>query len=92
MLCDTATHVEDAKGTVTALREAMKPGGGVVLVDFIRDPNASDAWVLGHVRAGQEVVIKEVESAGFQLIDKGAHVDYLKKNYVLRFRKAGESG
>ncbi|MCH9001904.1 MAG: hypothetical protein IIC02_04955 [Planctomycetes bacterium] len=45
-----------------------------------------------HVRAGQEVVIKEVEAAGFQLVDKGGHIDYLKKNYVLRFRKAGETG
>ena len=70
----------------------MKPGGEVVLVDFIRDPDASDAWVLKHVRAGQEVVIKEVESTGFHLVDKGGHIDYLKKNYVLRFRKAGETG
>ncbi|MCH7994165.1 MAG: class I SAM-dependent methyltransferase [Planctomycetes bacterium] len=91
-ICDTYHHFEYPMSTMTSLYVAMKPGGEVVLVDFIRDPESSDAWVLGHVRAGQEVVIKEVESAGFQLVDKGGHIDYLKKNYVLRFRKAGETG
>ena len=91
-VCDTYHHFEYPMSTMTSLHEALKPGGEVVLVDFIRDPEKSDAWVLKHVRAGQEVVIKEVESVGFQLVDKGGHIDYLRKNYVLRFRKAGETG
>lgn len=91
-ICDTYHHFEYPISTMTSLYVAMKPGGEVVLVDFIKDPDFSDAWVLKHVRAGQEVVIKEIESAGFQLVDKGDHIDYLKKNYVLRFRKTGESG
>ena len=89
-ICDTYHHFEYPMSTMTSLYEAMKPGGEVVVVDFIRDPKESAAWVLGHVRAGQDVYIKEIEAAGFELVDKGAHIDYLEKNYFMRFRKASE--
>ncbi|MCH9001903.1 MAG: methyltransferase domain-containing protein [Planctomycetes bacterium] len=37
-ICDTYHHFEYPMSTMTSLYVAMKPGGEVVLVDFIRDP------------------------------------------------------
>jgi len=88
-ICDTYHHFEYPMSTMRSLFRAMKPGGRVMVIDFIRDPVASDAWVLGHVRAGQDVFIKEIEAAGFELIDRGEGVDFLEKNYIMQFRKTG---
>lgn len=44
----------------------------------------SHRWILGHVRAGREEVIGEVEQAGFKLIDEPIK---LRLNYFLLFRK-----
>jgi hypothetical protein len=47
--------------------------------------------VLGHVRAGQDVFVKEVESAGFKAVGEEK---FLKENYFVRFErvKAGRDG
>jgi hypothetical protein len=42
---------------------------------------------MGHVRAGREEVVKEVEGAGFVLVDEPVK---LRTNYFLRFRKLGD--
>jgi hypothetical protein len=47
-------------------------------------PGVSNAWILGHVRAGREQVIAEIEEAGFRLLDEPV---VLRSNYFLRFRK-----
>jgi hypothetical protein len=48
----------------------------------------SREWVLNHVRAGQEVVVKEIESSGFK---KVAEQKLLKENYFLVFEKVEAS-
>jgi hypothetical protein len=42
---------------------------------------------MGHVRAGREAVIDEVQGAGFEYLDEPLQ---LRTNYFLRFRKLGE--
>ena len=54
------------------------------LIDFHRVEGKSSDWVLGHVRAGQEVFVKEVESAGFKAVGEEK---FLKENYFVRFEK-----
>ena len=56
------------------------------MVDFHRLPGKSRDWVLGHVRAGQEVVEKEIVAAGFKKIGE-EKIPGLKENYFVRFRK-----
>jgi len=63
---------------------ALRPGGSLVVVDYRREPGKSPAWILGHVRAGQEEVAREIEAAGFQRVEAP---DFLKENYLMRFRK-----
>src|SRR5947209_3814252 len=54
-ICDTYHHFEYPRRTMASIHQALKPAGQLVLVDFKRIPGVSREWVLGHVRAGQEV-------------------------------------
>ncbi|HKQ50264.1 MAG TPA: methyltransferase domain-containing protein [Phycisphaerae bacterium] len=87
-VCDTYHHFEYPRSMLASIRRALKPGGTLVIVDFERIPGKSRAWVLDHVRAGKEEVIKEIEAAGFDLVDQPA-TPFLTENYLLRFRKKG---
>jgi SAM-dependent methyltransferase len=84
-ICDTYHHFEFPQKTMASIHRALRPGGRVVLVDFIRIPGKSRQWVLDHVRAGQDVFTKEIESAGFEAIEKPKTL--LKENYCVVFRK-----
>jgi len=56
-----------------------------VLIDFKRIPGESSDFIMGHVRAGQEVFEAEVISAGFE--KTGEVKDLLKENYLVKFRR-----
>lgn len=83
-ICDTYHHFEYPQHTLASIRQALKPGGELMLVDFKRIPGKTSDWTLNHVRAGQEVFTAEIEAAGFKPI---AQLDFLKDNYIVRFRK-----
>jgi SAM-dependent methyltransferase len=85
-ICDVYHHFEYPKSTLASLLRAMKPGGRVIVIDFKRIEGKSSDWVLGHVRAGEEVVRKEIEDAGFRF-DAELAIPGLKENYALRFVK-----
>jgi precorrin-6B methylase 2 len=85
-ICDTYHHFEFPLRTMTTIHKALRPGGQVILIDFHRIPGKSRDWILGHVRAPQEVVIKEIVSMGFKLIDEEKELG-LKENYFIRFVK-----
>ena len=57
--------------TMASIHRALKPGGRLVVIDFHRIPGKSREWVLNHVRAGQEVVEKEIAEAGFKKTGRG---------------------
>lgn len=84
-ICDVYHHFEFPQDSLKSLHRALKPGGEVVLIDFIRIPGKSSAFVMGHVRAGQEVVEKEFADAGFEKVSELK--DILKENYLIRLRK-----
>lgn len=69
-VCDTYHHFEYPHRTLASLHRAIKPGGKLVAVDFQRIEGTSSAWTLNHVRAGQEVVEKEIATAGFKKTDE----------------------
>lgn len=89
-VCDTYHHFEFPERTLASLHRALRPGGRLIVVDFIREPGKSREWVLNHVRAGQDVVEKEITSAGFK---KAREVkDLFKENYFVTFEKAAGRG
>ncbi len=87
-LCDTYHHLEYPASTLASIHRALRTRGQLIVIDFKRIEGVSRQWVLDHVRAGQDVVIQEIESAGFELLEI-AETPYLDENYFLRFRKKG---
>ena len=87
-VCDTYHHFEFPQRTLASIHRALRPGGRLVLVDFHRILGKSSEWILFHVRAGQEVFVKEIEAAGFK---QTGEEKFLKENYLVRFVKAGQA-
>lgn len=85
-VCDTYHHFEYPQSTLTSIRKALRQNGRLVIVDFERIPGKSRDWVLKHVRAGKETVIKEIESAGFCLTGE-TKVKGLRENYLIHFAR-----
>jgi len=85
-ICDTYHHFEYPRGTMTAIHRALRPGGQLVIVDFVRIPGQSPQWVMEHVRAGMDEVVKEITSFGFELTNVH-NPPFLESNYVIRFRR-----
>jgi predicted methyltransferase len=83
-LCDVYHHFEYPQKTMASLHRALRPGGRLVLVDYRRIPGKTPEWLLKHVRAGREVFTKEIEAAGFKVLDEA---DFLRENYLVRFEK-----
>lgn len=85
-LADTYHHFEYPRSMLASIHQALVPEGALAIIDFRRLPGVSNPWILGHVRAGREEVIAEVEAAGFRFEDEPLK---LRGNYFLRFRKVG---
>jgi ubiquinone/menaquinone biosynthesis C-methylase UbiE len=83
-LVDTYHHFEYPASMLSSLHRSLKSKGRLVVIDFKRDPRTSSRWVLGHVRAGKNVVIDEITRAGFRLIDDKP---MLRSNYYLVFSR-----
>lgn len=82
--CDTYHHFEYPQSMLASIHAALKADGRLVVIDFIKDPAISSDWVMGHVRADKQSVIREIERAGFKLAEE---FDFLRQNYFLVFRK-----
>lgn len=85
-VCDTYHHFEYPKGTMRSLVRALKKGGTFVVIDFERIEGKTRKWTMGHVRAGKEVFLKEIEDAGLTFVEE-VKLEGLQENYFLRFRK-----
>jgi len=85
-VCDTYHHFEYHKAMLASIRDAMKPDAELILIDFERISGKSREFIMGHVRAGKDVVRSEVEAAGFELIEE-VQVPQFEENYLLRFRR-----
>lgn len=59
-----------------------------MVADFRRVNGECSDWIMSHVRAGQDVVEKEIQEAGFKKTFESK--DLLKKNYLVVFEKLGK--
>ena len=85
-ICDVYHHFEFPSASLTSIRKALVPGGKLVVIDFERIPGKSREWTLNHVRAGKATFRKEIEQAGFELVEE-AKLPALNENYYLHFRR-----
>jgi ubiquinone/menaquinone biosynthesis C-methylase UbiE len=87
-ICDVYHHFEFPYKTMASIHQALRKDGRVVIVDFRRIEEVSPEWILKHVRAGQEVVTREIESCGFRLVEEPEGLKKaLKENYCIIFQK-----
>jgi len=87
-ICDVYHHFEFPSKTMASIHQALRKGGRVVLIDFRRVEGTSAPWIVKHVRAGQDVFTREIESFGFKLVAEPAEPrTVLKENYCLIFLK-----
>jgi len=85
-VCDAYHHFVDWPAMLASIRQALVPGGTLVVVDFDRVPGKSREWLLSHVRAGKATVTDEIVEAGFEFVDEPS-IDGFEENYLLRFRR-----
>lgn len=83
---DTYHHFEYPASMNKDLARSLVSGGDLYVLDFKRIEGVSSDFILGHVRAGKEVVISEIESSGFVFVEEIDMPD-LKENYLLHFSK-----
>ncbi len=86
-LSDVYHHFERPQKILASIRQALKPGGKLVVVEFDRVKGRSSDFVLKHVRAGQDVFVKEIETAGFRRTTT-ARPPALKENFLATFEKS----
>ena len=84
---DVYHHFEYPQTMVRDIARTLVADGEMFVLDFERVEGVTPQRLLDHVRAGKEVVVKEIESSGFRLVEE-IELPNLKENYLLRFRKA----
>ena len=83
-ISDTYNHFEYPANMLASVHRALRAGGRLLIIDFRRDPRLNPPWIMQHVRAGKDTVIREVQAAGFRLV---AEKPVLRSNYFLVFEK-----
>lgn len=73
---DAYHHYDYPAETLSTIRAALRPGGRFVILDYYRRSNAmgNGDFALEHIRADRDDVVKEVEAAGFRLVETRDHV------------------
>ncbi len=72
--CDTYHHFEYPFKMMASIREALRPNGQFIIIDF-----KDKSW---HVRADSKTVIEEISKSGFKLIESR---DFSKMFFFARF-------
>lgn len=83
-ISDTYHHFEYPQSMLASIHTALQEKGRLVIIDFRKQEGVSSGWVMSHVRANRNRVIKEVTAAGFSLVEEPG---LLADNYFLIFIK-----
>jgi ubiquinone/menaquinone biosynthesis C-methylase UbiE len=83
-ITDTYHHFEYPASMLASIHRALRAGGQLVIIDFRRDPRINPPWIMQHVRAGKDTVIREAQAAGFRFV---VEKPVLRSNYFLVFEK-----
>jgi ubiquinone/menaquinone biosynthesis C-methylase UbiE len=68
--CDTYHHFEHPEQTLQSIKRALKPGGRLVVIDFEKIPGQTHQQRIDHTRADKKTAIREIEAAGFRLVEE----------------------
>jgi ubiquinone/menaquinone biosynthesis C-methylase UbiE len=87
ILLDTYHHLNYPDQTLRHVRQALKPHGRLIIIDYYRSrrhPGTTDEDLRKHIRIDRDEVVSEVQAEGFQLARR---FDHLPHEYVLIFEK-----
>jgi SAM-dependent methyltransferase len=88
-LCDAYHHLELPRTYLADLRRAIRPGGRLVVIDYDRTRPGTGAWMKEHIRADPAELRREIEAAGFTLVDEPK---LLRENFFWIFRAPEAQG
>lgn len=83
-MCDTYHHFEYPRSMMKSMREALRPGGVLLLVDMERIGDITTPFVLNMVRAGKGHFTDEIIDDGFEMVEE---IPFTEKHYIIKFRK-----
>lgn len=83
LIADSYHHFEFPKEMLRGVKDALRPGGVVWLIDFDRVEGVSHPFILQDVRADRATFVREFAEAGFDLAGEAKIFD---DEYVLTFR------
>ncbi len=86
-IADTYHYFENREDIMRTVRNALKPGGSLIIVDYEITSETVRPDDKSHVRFGKAGVISEMEYVGFETSDD-VTVDGLSENYFVRFQKS----
>lgn len=83
---DSYHHFNYPAEMLASFKSALKPGGRIAIVEYYRREGAMGGQsALTHIRVDDAGVIKEVEAAGFRLIEEQEHIP--KSQYIVLFER-----
>lgn len=81
---DAYHHFDNPAAILAAVKKALTPGGRLVIVDYYKRPDAMPGGnAVAHIRADRDQVVKEVEAAGFRLMEQRDHIP--NSQYIIIF-------
>lgn len=81
-MCDAYHHIEHPTPYLKSIREALRSGGRLVVIDYDRTAKGTKRWMKKHIRADPQEFAAEIEAAGFK---RTASLDLLKENFFFVF-------
>lgn len=85
-VCETWHHIENHPPYLARLKQVLKPGGQVIIIDFQKTP--TPVGPPAEMRVAREDVVREFEQSGFRLAKEHTFLPY---QYFLIFAKAPAS-
>src|SRR5581483_3061811 len=83
-IIDSYHHFEYPAEMLAEIRNALRPDGMLMLIDFKRIEGVSRDYIMKMVRAGEGTFTDEFLNAGFELVEK--RDDMFPENYLLKFK------
>ena len=84
LACDAYHHFEYPEDMLASIRQALRPGGQLAIIEYERIRGVTDDFCVEHIRAGKGTFTDEIKDAGFDLVKE---IPLLKGQYFLVFRK-----
>jgi cyclopropane fatty-acyl-phospholipid synthase-like methyltransferase len=83
---DAYHHFVHYRDMLASMREALKPGGQLIVVDFDIDAKDSNAWMRSHVGKSKATFRRQIEAGGFAFA-QDLTLPGMKTNFMYRFTR-----